>query len=107
MEGTYTFTGTEPELGYFHYRDLDEDRMLIAHPGVPYHIAALEPGLPVPPDDGRWDPPYVKPEPPAEDDSTPEDAAPAAPKATKGKGKASSGDTSTPAGDEGTEGGAQ
>jgi hypothetical protein len=50
---TFTYTG-QSTLGYFSYADLDSGEMLVADPGGSYSIRAVEPGLPVPPGDGRW-----------------------------------------------------
>lgn len=50
----FTFISWEPELGYFAYRDLATQRMLIGSPGYTTAMQPVEPGLPVPPRDGRW-----------------------------------------------------
>jgi len=52
----FTFVSWEPEYGYFAYRDLATQRMLIGSPGYTSTMQAVEPGLPVPPRDGRWVP---------------------------------------------------
>lgn len=52
----YRFTGQGP-TGYFAYADLDgTSGMLVAEFGGEYALRALEPGLPVPPADGQWEP---------------------------------------------------
>lgn len=53
-DAAYTFTGYAT-CGYPSYADLETGRMLIADPGGTYRMRAINPGLPVPPDDGRWD----------------------------------------------------
>lgn len=53
-DAAYMFTGYATR-GYPSYADLETGRMLIADPGGTYQMRAINPGLPVPPDDGRWD----------------------------------------------------
>ena len=62
MPGPFTFLG-HSTLGFPDYCDMATGRMLIADPGESYEIRAVNQGAPVPPDDGRWDPPYVRPRP--------------------------------------------
>jgi hypothetical protein len=50
---SFTFTGPAT-LGYMAYADTETGEMLVAEPGQSYGIRAVEPGLPVPPGDGRW-----------------------------------------------------
>lgn len=51
----YLFTGHRP-LIYFRYRDADTGLTLVTVPDAEHHIEAVEPHLPVPPPDGRWEP---------------------------------------------------
>jgi hypothetical protein len=68
VPGPFKFTG-HSKTGYPDYADMATGRMLVAEPGESYEIRAVNQGAPVPPDDGRWDPPYVRPRPaPAPED---------------------------------------
>jgi len=49
----YTFTGLSL-LGYPSYANTDTGKTLVAEPGESYGIRAIDPGLAVPPPDGRW-----------------------------------------------------
>ena len=53
MASQYTYTGYDSR-GYFGYRDLETQRMLIAEPGGTYAIGAVNEGSPLPPGDGPW-----------------------------------------------------
>jgi len=64
----YTYIGYGA-LGYADYIDTATDKMLMAEPGGSYGIRAVNEGAPVPPADGRWDPPWVPPAPPSQDSS--------------------------------------
>jgi hypothetical protein len=53
VAGPFTYTGVST-LGYFSYADTGTGKMLVADPGGSYSIRAIDPGLAVPPPDGRW-----------------------------------------------------
>jgi hypothetical protein len=110
-EEQYTYTAQGPPVGYLRHRDTTTGSLLTGTLGHTCAIAALEEGLPVPPD-ARWAP--------AGSDAAlaaaaaaaeagridaAADAAAGAGQAPKGKGKAAKGDTGAPAGTEGTPGG--
>lgn len=48
----FTFTGPVT-TGYYYLRDSATGQMLVAEPGKTYDIQAVDPSVPVPPDD-RW-----------------------------------------------------
>lgn len=100
----FTFISHEPQLGYFRYADAATGQMLIASPGESYAIRPVEEGLPVPPDDGRWDPPYVRPAPEnGESQDTPAGPAPNAAvrrRPAPPPPETGAGTTTAPAGDE-------
>lgn len=78
MPDQYTYTGYGP-IGYADYVDTATDRMLLTEPGGSYSIRAVDGVAPVPPADGRWDPPWVPPAPPESDDSASDEGRPPAP----------------------------
>lgn len=53
MADAYIYIG-DGRRGYFAYVDTDTSEMLIAEPGGTYQMRAVNPNLPVPPEDGRW-----------------------------------------------------
>jgi hypothetical protein len=53
VAGPFTYTGVST-LGYLSYADTGTGKMLVADPGGSYGIRAIDPGLAVPPPDGRW-----------------------------------------------------
>ena len=61
---------------YLQYADAATGRTLEVVPGGTYEMRPFEPGLPVPPADGRWGP-ASPPPPPARTDLTPKSATPA------------------------------
>lgn len=77
----YTYTGYSA-LGYADFIDTATDKMLLVEPGGSYGIRAVDGVSPVPPADGRWDPPWVPPVPPESAEGSEEDTGrpPAPPK---------------------------
>jgi hypothetical protein len=53
VAGPFNYTGVST-LGYFSYADTGTGKMLVADPGGSYSMRAIDPGLAVPPPDGRW-----------------------------------------------------
>lgn len=53
MAAGFAYLGNQTML-YQGYLDEATGRMLIAGPGNSYEMSAVDPGLPVPPGDGRW-----------------------------------------------------
>lgn len=70
----HAYLGHENRL-YLQYADTATGRTLEVVPGGTYDVRAREPGMPVPPDDGRWGP--ASPPPPPEQTDPP--AEPGAP----------------------------
>ena len=60
MAAAYPYLGGM-ELWYQGYLDTATGKMLIAQPGGTYSMFPVDPGLPVPPSDGRWGAPAVPP----------------------------------------------
>lgn len=56
MAEPYPYLGTQ-ETWYQAYLDDDTGEMLIAVPGESYSMSPVASGLPVPPNDGRWETP--------------------------------------------------